>query len=66
MSDGDQVKEERSTRVHPPGEGLKIAYLLVERIAALCRERACRPLIVSQGPRPSDETAELLAHAGRH
>jgi hypothetical protein len=58
-------KEERSTRVHPPGEGLKIARLLVERIGSLCHERGCVPLIVSQGPALSDETTELLKHAER-
>ncbi|HET6278985.1 MAG TPA: hypothetical protein VFG08_09395 [Candidatus Polarisedimenticolia bacterium] len=58
-------KEERSTRVHPPGEGPKIARLLIERIDALCRERGCRPLIVSQGPRRTDHTAELLRYADR-
>jgi hypothetical protein len=58
-------KEERSTRVHPPGEGLTIARLLVERIDALCRERGCRLLIVSQGPRRTDSTTELLRYADR-
>jgi hypothetical protein len=59
-------KEERTRRVHPPGEGMKIARLLVERIDALCRERGCRPLIVSQGPSRSDATTELLGYADRH
>lgn len=59
-------KEERLRRVHPAGEGVKIARLLVERIDALCRERGCRPLIISQGSRRSDATTELLEHADRH
>jgi hypothetical protein len=58
-------KEERSTRIHPQGEGLKIARLLVERIDSLCRERGCRPLMVSQGPSLSGATAEVLKHADR-
>jgi GNAT superfamily N-acetyltransferase len=59
-------KEERSTRIHPQGEGLKIARLLVERIDSLCRERGCRPLMVSQGPSLSGAAAEVLEHADRH
>lgn len=56
-------KEERSRRVHPPGEGLKIARLLIDRIDALCRDRGCRPLIVSQGPRRTGSATELLQYA---
>jgi hypothetical protein len=56
-------KEERYLRVHPEGTGLRIARLLVDRLAGLSREQDVRILLVAQGQEISGAADTLLAHA---
>lgn len=65
------VGTEREMREHPPGSGLAIGKHLLERLAAACRARGARLLLVLQGAAPemaAGEPAhapELLEHGAR-
>lgn len=48
---------------HLHGRGKEIGKLLVERIAAACRARGVRLLLVLQGDAPFADATEVMAHA---
>ena len=58
FEDEKQVRVERLV-----GRGAEICRLLVDRIAAFCRARDVRLLLVLQGDRKDDEADAVLAHA---
>ena len=62
------IGDEKEVRALPPGKGGEVALLLVDRIAAYCRARGCKLLLVLQGEElrpdaddPGDPTAASLA-----
>lgn len=57
------VTDQKERRVHPGGKGNEIGLLLVDRIAAHCRERQCRLLVVLQGEKSLPGADAVLARA---
>ncbi len=63
------VGQEREVREHPPGTGLALGKLLLDRLATKCAEKKVALLLVLQGPAPEMaagtpvRATELLAHA---
>lgn len=57
------ITDQKEQRIHPPGKGGELAPHILDRIAASCRERSVRLLLVMQGDRHTDESRRLLAHA---
>jgi hypothetical protein len=63
------VEDEKQVRIpHLVGRGAEIGGKLVERIAAVCKERGVRLLLVLQGERPSSDRREfaMLQDAQAH
>lgn len=60
------ILDQKEVRVLPRGAAVEVCQLLVERIAAFCRERRCRLLLVLQGERPHPWATAVLQHARGH
>jgi hypothetical protein len=57
------IENQKQVRVHPEGKGAELAPLLIDRIAAFCRGRGVRLLVLLQGDRSTTAADALLAHA---
>lgn len=61
------IEDEKQVQVpHLKGRGHEIGKKLVERIAALCKTRGVRLLLVLQDKKPTAEALEVLRHAEGH
>lgn len=61
------VEDEKQVPIpHLQGLGDEVGRQLVQRIAAACRQRGVRLLLVLQGERHSDDARALLQHAEAH
>lgn len=60
------VGDQREVRVHEKGTGVRIAELLLTRLAANCRQRGVRLLLVLQGYEIGADADRLLAFARAH
>lgn len=57
------VADQREVRAHPPGTGVKIGDRLLERLAATCRQRQVRLLVVLQGWAVDADGRAFVEHA---
>lgn len=57
------VDAEKQIAVLPPGTGVKVGLLLVDRMAAFCHAQGCRLLFVLQGERSNDDGRAVIARA---
>jgi hypothetical protein len=55
--------DDKIIRVHPPGTGIRVAKLLLQRIAGYGSQRDCRIPILLQGKHANEDSAELVEHA---
>jgi hypothetical protein len=60
------VGDQREVRVHEKGTGARIAELLLTRLAALCRQRGVRLVLVLQGYEIGADADRVLAFARSH
>jgi hypothetical protein len=60
------VGDQREVRVHEKGTGARIAELLLTRLAALCRQRGVRLVLVLQGYEIGADADRVLAFARAH
>ena len=55
--------QEKETRFHPPGRGVDVSLLLVDRIAARCQAAGVRLLLVLQGKDRGTAAEKVLSRA---